>query len=210
MKKNIYKTALTFGLGLGILFFVSCGGNSGNSLPKNEYVGNVPSIVAEYNDDKAKLQAEEDKEAKNVNSMSKDELLKKMKEFAEKEKTIEEKMETALEAEKTALKGKELPVVNENPAVEVAGMKVHDINDKYVVFKGSISVKEELANTSIKCIMQDKDGNTIEEIEASINAPYEYGKNGASVGSYEITARIKIDKPESAKLAKMVFVSNQQ
>ncbi len=206
MKKKICKSVI----GLGILFFVSCSGSdkSGSTSKTNEFIGDVPSIIAEYNDAQQKLKEEEKKKGETVKN--KDDLIKAMTELVKKDEEIKQKAKGALKKAETELKGKLLPVVNNNPDIEVSDVKLSQINKACIYFNGNITLRKnmDLGNSEwVKYQLQDKEGNVIEESKANIKLPYEFGRKDIKEGNYELVdIKLKLPNPEAFKLAKIVFI----
>ena len=177
--------------------------NCGNKPPKNEIIGNLPAIASEY----AKTKAENEAWAQSLTPpKNKEQAMKLIKEINEKEEAMEQKFKDKLDKELETIKGKELPVVNNNPNVEVTALKLHDGSEKHASFQGTMLTKTMREGTYVKCQFQDKDGNVIQETSAYIKHAYSgWGKHEVPEGSYETTISLEITD-ETAKLAKVVFI----
>jgi len=191
-----------------ILLFISaivssCGG--GSSLPKNEIIGDVPAVLAEYHDGIAKIEADAKKAAEKLEGNDDQKAwMKMMTEFKEKEDAIEKKKDLAIKKALETLKDKELPVINSNPNVEVKNLKIDFIKDKAIGFKGVVDVKNPHKEDNVKCRFVDKDGNTIQEYIAVMDYWKKSNSDYVPVGERSIKTEIDIkDKPEVARLAKI-------
>ncbi len=206
MKKNYLSLWMSVLLTASIL--MSCGGGSGNKQATDGFLGKLPAIVAEYQDSKDRLEAEEKAKAEKLKGKSADAVMKAMADLMEKDKKIKKQLEEDLKAEETILKNKEISTVNNNPSIEVTGLKVISYNDKAVRFKGIAVVKQALSDNWAKCQFQNKDGVMLQEANAFVEVPYEFGAKGAKEGTYDITVSFTFPNPNAGNLDKVVFVIN--
>ena len=104
------------------LILTSCGGGGGSSsggasggskLKKNQYVGSLPAIHADYAAEKKAHEAKMEKQGMQLmagGEKNKDKLTKLMREDEETTKTMKEKFQAAVKAEMAKVAGKEVAV----------------------------------------------------------------------------------------------------
>ena len=190
-----------------LFILVSCGGGGSSSMKKNELLGNIPSVIAEYNAAMSDLEKWGDSKRDEKDA---EKLMKLMQEYKEKEEAIEQKAINGLNKEFEGLKEKELPVVNENSDFDVSGLKMEKANIGNVIFRGEITTKTTLIGTSVNCEFQDKDGNVIQAVTGSIKHSWSgWGKHEIPAGSYEFHVTLDITD-QTADVAKLVFVEGQK
>lgn len=190
-----------------MVLFSACGSGGGSSLPKNDIIGNVPSIVAEYNAAVEKLDAEGDKVLKKLEGNTDENAwMKAMKEHSEKEKAIEAKKNDALNKEFEKIAGNTIPTINKNDLYEVSQLEIDYVNTVQVGFKGTITLKEPYGESAIKCEFQDKDGNVIQDISGFFNFTKIWRDDKAAAGDYEFKVYLDLkNKPEVTNLAQIVI-----
>jgi hypothetical protein len=199
----------------------SCGdGGGGSKLSENEFLGNSPAIISDYLKGKAEYEAWEKKKAKELED-SKDAkaFMAAMAEGTEKKEALEKQVKDGLATELAKVKGKEVPVVNENPGIKVSALKMENINDKVFFLKGKVTAKTSAEGANavwVKCQLQDKDGNVLQEKNGEIKVNYSgFGKIQVPAGEYDFSlsfdlvnsfADPEVLYPEVAKMAKVVVV----
>lgn len=145
-------TFFIYALICGIVFS-NCGGNSSNSnLKKNQYLGSLPSIYADYNAEKKAYEEKVEKEGEKLmagGEKNSDKFMKLMKEEQEATKAMKEKFEASVKAEVQKLQGTEVPVSysenlkNSNEQFyTISGVKLIDENGK-LMMTFIISVKDD-------------------------------------------------------------------
>ncbi|MCL2041028.1 MAG: hypothetical protein FWG84_03175 [Bacteroidales bacterium] len=88
--------------------FAGCGGNGGSKLKKNEYLGSLPGIYADY---KAKTKAFKEKwEKKEANAKNMNQFAKLAAEYDKEEKELKGKFNADCEEEFKKITGKDIPL----------------------------------------------------------------------------------------------------
>jgi hypothetical protein len=195
----------------------SCSNGGGSKLPENEFLGNSPAIIADYLKGKAEYKAWEEKKSKELeNSKDANAFMTAMEEGKAKEEALEKQVQDGLAAELAKVKDKEAPVVNENSDVEVSALKMTDITPGAFYLGGKITVKTnaEGANaTWIKCLLQDKEGNVLQQKNGNIKVSHSgFGKIQVPAGEYDFSLSFDLVSyqdslySEVAKMAKIVVI----
>jgi hypothetical protein len=128
---NIKKQTLFFFV---IVLFIACNGNSVSRIPKNEILGDVPSILYQ------KEQQDSIREAKTKAASDKIEdegkMIKLAREYMEETEKAQAKFEEALMKEGEKLKGRDVPFsLAESQGYEITSLKITGVTEK-----GEVSV----------------------------------------------------------------------
>jgi len=92
-----------------IMMFSGCGSGSGGSkLKKNEYLGSLPSICANYEAKRVAFEEKWEKKAEKVSDRKK--AMKMIAEYDKEEKAMKEKFDADYKSELEKIVGKEIPV----------------------------------------------------------------------------------------------------
>ena len=111
MKKRF--NIIIFALVCGAILTNCGGGGGGSGLKKNQYLGSLPAIYANYNAEKKAYEAKIEEQGRKLmdgGEKNTDKIMKLMKEDEETTKAMKEKMKTAESAEIAKIAGTEIPV----------------------------------------------------------------------------------------------------
>ena len=139
MNKNTFKLMIAAVI-CGVVF-AGCGGGSGSGgskLKKNEYLGSLPSIYADYSAKKKAHEENIEKEGAKLmagGEKNASKLMKLMKEDEETTKSLKEKMKTAVSDEIAKVAGKEIPVSFSKELQESGGL-FYDVSPVKLVENG--------------------------------------------------------------------------
>ena len=210
MKKLVYAALLGV-----IVLLTACSGGVSSSLPKNEYLGDLPIIIDTYNKSDSILRTEAEERLNKVTS-EKDlpKLEKYVKEYKEKEDAIEKKRDDAIAKTKEKLMGTQVPVANEDPRYAVSELTITDVDKSGVYLTGKLKTAEVVKKTgglfSITFETRDAEDNAISKKGMIVvdNEDYKVKEIPAET-EYTFSLSVSISKPSSAKFAKVAFIPQQ-
>lgn len=123
---KIKKLILLF---LIAILFSACGGNSINTLPKNEILGNIPSIIHQ----KSQQDSIRETKSKTIADNTEDEekLIKLAYKFEEESEKAQTEFEEALVKEGEKLTGRDIPFsFTESQGYEITSLKITGVTEK--------------------------------------------------------------------------------
>lgn len=139
MMKNRF-TFIAFTIICGLILTNCGGGSSRSGLKKNQYLGQLPAIYADYNVEKKAYEDKIEEQGRKLlegGEKNKDKVMKLIREEEETTKKMKEKLETAVKTETAKLNGVEIPVsYSENlkssgeQFYTISGVKLVDDNGK--------------------------------------------------------------------------------
>ena len=139
MKRRCY--IIVSALLCGMVFAGCGGGNSG--VKKNQYLGSLPAIYADYNAKKEAHEAKMEKEGNNLISggeKNMDKIMKLMKEDEETTKNMKDKLKSDVSAEITKIAGTEIPVSYSKALLDSDELFYDVFPVKLVDNKGNIAI----------------------------------------------------------------------
>ncbi|MDL2228151.1 hypothetical protein LJC30_04615 [Odoribacter sp. OttesenSCG-928-L07] len=227
MKKIFLPTTAIL---LSIILFSACGGkgsntdgnNSSKKIGKNEYLGELPSLIHQYKTTDSTLKADETaKYLKLGSKITKEQAMEIVSEFETKKKDNKQKFDDGVAKAKETLVGKDIPTEVKVSNYEIPELKISNVNPYSVQTKGNLTIKEDTPTITyfgehrleLYYACFDKNNKSLKKNKMTITVKNRQNSTILSGEQYDFDLNISLDIDGALKwnnFAKVVFMSKEE